>query len=282
MTELLSFTLSDGTPYSITSTAVNPLSQTPPTSGSWRYFLHYCSSTNGKPDVLTCTTTDPNNPNQVVYVCGFAQGGLGGTTYYEKKQPYGGGGGGGQCVNKEMVFPVTVTLYPIGSDTSCTIQTSTNSVSYSLQPGGNGYNGIDITEINLGYGGDGGGGGGAGGNGGYKGGLYKDSSKYPDYSNGAGGTAGKDSGTGFSAYDGTKFIASDGNGFGGGDTANAFNVVSTTQIFSDGTSLPRKLDNGTLLQLAQGGIAGYYSTNGKKYYNGQSGNNAGVMFYYQV
>jgi hypothetical protein len=289
-TEPLSFTL-NGLEYKITSTKVNPLSQIKPTSGNWYYFLHYYSVANGKPDVLTCTTTDPNNPNQVVYVCGFAQGGVGGVNYYKNNQPYGcgsGGGGGGQCVNTEMVFPVTVTLYPIGKDTPCTIlskKTTTYSGECKLQPGGIGYIGIDFgSEVGGGGGGGGGGGdggrgGGAGGNGGYKGDRYSNNSSY---SNGAGGTAGKDSGNGFMAYDGNNFIASDGNGYNGDDTDNAFNVVSTKQIFSDGTSLPRKLDNGILLQLGQGGIAGYYSTNEREYYNGQSGNIAGVLFCYKV
>lgn len=263
---LLSFTLSDGTstaepkPYKISPVYVNPLNNQSPTSGSWSYFLHYYSNTNGKPDVLTCTTNNYKNPNQVVYVCAFAQGGAGGKNVDVSNQPYGGGGGGGQCDNRQLSLPVTVYLNPIGQSTKCSIDSPVNSVRYSLKPGSKGTNGSNTTTI---AGGSGGNGGGAGGNGGSKGSVS-------GATDGAGGNAGLDSGNGFTAYNGTNFIASDGNGYPG-STSNPFNFVSTKQIFADGTSA----------NLASGGIAGYYNTSENTYYNGQSGNLAGVMFYFK-
>jgi len=255
MTEPLSFTL-NGPGYKITSTTVNPLSNAKPTNGNWKYFLHYYSGANGQPEVLTCTTTDLKNPNQVVYVCGFAQGGGGGTNGGDntnRYQTWGGGGGGGQCANKEMVFPVTATLYPIGNNNQCTIlskKTSSYSGECKLQPGGSGGAAGE-------NGGAGGKGGGAGGNGGYYG-------EIKGAANGTGGTAGFDSGYGFTANQGNGYTTT-------GPTD--FTVVYTKQTFSDGTSA----------NLAQGGVTGYWKTQSpQRAYTGQSGNIAGVLFCYKV
>jgi len=249
-TQPLSFTLSDGISdpqsYSITSTTVNPLSNTKPTSGSWRYLLHYYSGTNNGQQILTCTST---NPNQVVYVCAFAQGGLGGKNNGLTQQPQGGGGGGGQAVNQTLLCPVNVTLYQIGNSTiNSTIQSPSISIStlsgvtdiLQLIPGG------PAQDAGNQNGGNGGRGGGAGGNAGSKG------NKTFDFD-----------------IDGTPGI---GNNGGTNGYLASFDLGSTSITFADGTSA----------NLASGGLMGYYSTTGDKYYNGQSGNNAGVMFYYQV
>ena len=253
----LSFTL-NGEKYEITSTVVNPLSNVPATNGNWIYYLHYYSNTNGQSDILTCNT---NTTNQTVYVCTFAQGGAGGLNSNSNTEPFGGGGGGGQCVNRELAFPVNVTLNPIASSSLTTIQSSTfisstnSSDVFTLRSGGPGANGSSYNGAN---GANGGVGGGAGGNGAGQGSRC--------IKPGLGGKAGIDSGTLFSA--------NNGNGYGGynGYLINSM-VVSTCQAFSDGT----------FANLASGGMSGY-GANGPpyKYYYSKSGNPAGVMFYCQV
>ncbi len=256
MTDTLSFTLSDGISdpqsYSITSTTVNPLSQISSTKGNWLYYLFYYNGANNGQQILTCTST---NPNQVVYVCAFAQGGLGGKNEGFTQQPQGGGGGGGQAVNQTLLCPVKVTLYQIGnSNINSTIQSPSISIStlsgftniLQLIPGG------PATDAGNQVGGDGGIGGGAGGNAGSKGNKN---------------------------FDGTRGT---GNNGGTNGYLASFELGSTPITFPDGTELPRTLEDGTVLHLASGGLMGYYSDTGDRYWDGQSGNPAGVMFYYQV
>ena len=263
-TQPLSFTLSDGIStaepkaYDLAYTTFNPLSQIKPTNGDWRYHLYYYSGTNNQQQTLTCTATDPT---KTVYVCAFAPGGVGGLNKFVNGSPFGGGGGG-QCVNKEFVSSATVTLNPITNTppSPTTIQSSTfitttnpNGV-FTLRSGGPG--GIGILGSGKGKGGPGGSGGGAGGNGGDQGSNY-------NYTPGVGGPDGTDSGNGFSA--------NSGNGYNGlGQYYINYNVVSTKQIFSDGTTA----------NLASGGMSGRFYD--YEYFNGQSGNTAGVMFYYKV
>jgi len=276
-TEVLSFRLSNGTStansLTITPSTVNPLTTTPATSGNWKYFLFYYNGTNQQ-QTLTCTSTDPT---KTVYVLAMAPGGAGGIT--QENFPFSGGGGAGECFHRQFTSSATVTLNPIittfPTDTNpitnfptTTIQSSTfisstnTSGLFKLRPGGPGVKGSGQ------QGGLGGSGGGAGGGGGGRGPITS-------YKNGAGGPAGNDTGTGFSA--------NNGNGWPGYPDYNVnFDVPSTNQTFSDGTSLPRTLTNGAVLKLAAGGIPSYYSTTGKKTYNSQSGNIAGVMFYYKV
>lgn len=275
-TQPLSFTLSDGTPFSIIPTTANPFTQTTPTSGNWRYFLHYYIN-NGKPDILTCTATDPTKP---VYVLAMAPGGAGGFSNTQTL-PFSGGGGAGECFHRQFTSSATVTLNPIitafPTDTNpitnfptTTIQSSafissTNpSGLFKLRPGGPGVKGSGN------QGGLGGTGGGAGGGGGGRG-------METSYINGAGGPHGNDTGTGFSS--------NNGDGWPGYPDYNVnFDVPSTNQTFSDGTSLPKTLPNGAVLKLAAGGLPSYFSyyANNKKIYNSQSGNIATVMFYCQV
>jgi hypothetical protein len=93
---------------------------------------------------------------------------------------------------------------------------------------------------------------------------------------GGGGNAGS---KGDKNFDGTRGI---GNNGGTNGYLASFELGSTPITFPDGTSLPRTLSDETVLHLAAGGLMGYYSTTGGRYWDGQSGNIAGVMFYYQV
>lgn len=168
----MSFTFTiNGTPTSVTSSAVNPFTGLAPSSGSWIYYLINKSSSI---DNITIT----NNSLIKLHYCLIGCGGSGGTTGTSiisygviYNGGTGGGGGAGEVIQYGSdINSVACSLTSIVNTPYSFIQ-EPGKAPYNAINGGNGTDGgnaIDGTDTpsTSGNGGNGGNGGGAGGYGG--------------------------------------------------------------------------------------------------------------------
>ena len=131
-----------------TATTINPISGTSASSGSWRYYVYYPSSSS---DTTLTIGYGSGSTGSTGYMCIQSPGGSGGST---TNSVYGGGGGGGQVYVKSLGVSsdLSITIYGMGSEKDTTV-TDTTSGNISIGTGKNGTNG---TTDAYGDGGDGG------------------------------------------------------------------------------------------------------------------------------